>query len=168
VQLWLASLARLVVVSSVFATLVFTVRLILVVPKDTLLRAIGKQGKKSANPLHVNAYFSSQCVLISTIRCVPVSSCFLTRRLSNRPSSMIIFKVSPVIPTHVLGLVILFFVGAFGLIAQVCSPVSFFQADADIQVAKTLLTMGFQRETAARGSLAMFTAVRLPHFVRFP
>ena len=71
------------------------------------------------------------------------------------------------IPTRVLGLVILFFVGTFGLIAQVCCPVSFIQADADIQVAKTLLTMGFQRETAARGSLAMFTAVRLPRFVLF-
>jgi len=54
---------------------------------------------------------------------------------------MIIFKVPPVIPTNVLGLVIMFFVGTFGLMAQ------------------TLLTMGFQRETAARGSLAMFTAV---------
>lgn len=28
--------------------------------------------------------------------------------------------------------------------------------------------MGFQRETAARGSLAMFTAVRHPRFVLFP
>ena len=80
---------------------------------------------------------------------------------------MIIFKVSPVIPTRVLGLVILFFVGTFGLIAQVCSSVSFFQADADIQVTETLLTMGFQRETAARGSLAMFTSVRIPHSFYF-
>ena len=34
---------------------------------DTLLRAIGKR----ANALHVNAYFSSQCVLISAIGYVP-------------------------------------------------------------------------------------------------
>ena len=39
--------------------------------------------------------------------------------------SMIIFKVSPVIPTNVLGLVIMFFIGTFGLIAQVCSSISF-------------------------------------------
>jgi hypothetical protein len=47
---------------------------------------------------------------------------------------------------------------------------SFFQpeADADIQAAKTLLTMGFQRETAARGSLVMFTSVRHPRFVVLP
>lgn len=79
--------------------------------------------------------------------------------------SMIIFKVPPVIPTNVLGQVIMFFVGTFGLMAQVRSSIYF--PDADIQVAKTLLTMGFQRETAARGSLAMFTAVR-PQFVLSP
>jgi len=84
----------------------------------TLLRAIGKR----ANALHVNAYFSSQCVLISAI-------------------GMRIFQIPPAIPTRVLPLVLIFLVGIFGSIGQ------------------TLLAMGFQREMASRGSLAMYTSV---------
>ena len=45
---------------------------ILIVPTDTVLRAIGKR----AHPLHVNALFSSQCVLFSTIGCVSCLSLF--------------------------------------------------------------------------------------------
>ncbi|KAH9980407.1 hypothetical protein BJV74DRAFT_779691 [Russula compacta] len=84
----------------------------------TLLRAIGKQ----AHALHVLSFFSSQCVLVSTI-------------------GMIIFKIPPVIPTRGAWLVIMFLIGIFGLIAQ------------------TLLAMGFQRETASRGTLALYTSV---------
>ncbi|KAI0290236.1 hypothetical protein BC826DRAFT_1027947 [Russula brevipes] len=58
---------------------------------------------------------------------------------------MIIFKVPLVIPTRGLWVLVLFLIGIFGLIAQ------------------TLLAMGFQRETASRGALAMYTSVcRLP------
>jgi len=84
----------------------------------TLLRAIGKR----AHALHVNTYFSAQCVLLSTI-------------------GMIIFNVHPVIPTRVLTLVLMFLVSLLGLAAQ------------------TFLAMGFQRETASRGSLAMYTSI---------
>ncbi|KAI0247427.1 hypothetical protein BJV78DRAFT_1364195 [Lactifluus subvellereus] len=61
----------------------------------TLLRAIGKR----AHTLHSLSFFSSQCVLISTI-------------------CMIAFKIPPVIPTRILWLVMLLLVGIFGLIAQ--------------------------------------------------
>lgn len=65
VQPWSASSLRPVAVSSVAATLVHI--LIVVSLIDTLLRAIGKR----ANALHINAYFSSQCILISAIGYVP-------------------------------------------------------------------------------------------------
>jgi len=55
--------------------------------------------------------------------------------------SMILFDVRPVIPTRVLWLAMMFLTGIFGYIAQ------------------TLLAMGFQRETASRGTLAMYTSV---------
>lgn len=104
--------------SSVFATLVHTC--ILIVPIDTVLRAIGKR----AHPLHVNAIFSSQCVLFSTIGCVPRLSLFsfLKVPLVAHPS-MRIFQIPPVIPTRVLWLVIMFFVGVLSLIGQVCSSI---------------------------------------------
>jgi drug/metabolite transporter (DMT)-like permease len=54
---------------------------------------------------------------------------------------MLIFKVPLVIPTQVLWLVMLFAVGIFGLIGQ------------------TLLTMGLQRETAGRGTLAIYSSI---------
>ncbi|KAI9450017.1 hypothetical protein BJY52DRAFT_1304849 [Lactarius psammicola] len=54
---------------------------------------------------------------------------------------MILFKVPLVIPTHVLWLVMLFVVGILGLIGQ------------------TLLTMGLQRETAGRGTLAIYSSI---------
>jgi drug/metabolite transporter (DMT)-like permease len=54
---------------------------------------------------------------------------------------MIAFKIPPVIPTRALWLLMMFLIGIFGLIAQ------------------TLLAMGFQRETASRGTLAMYTSV---------
>jgi len=84
----------------------------------TLLRAIGKR----AHPLHVIAFFSLECVVISAL-------------------GMIIFKIPPVLPTRVLWLVLLLLVGVLGLIAQI------------------FLAMGFQRETASRGTLAMYTAI---------
>ncbi|KAI0247428.1 hypothetical protein BJV78DRAFT_1285545 [Lactifluus subvellereus] len=84
----------------------------------TLLRAIGKR----THTLHSLSFFSSQCVLVSTI-------------------CMIIFKIPPVIPTRILWLVMLLLICIFGLIAQ------------------TLLTMGLQRETASRGTLAIYTSV---------
>ncbi|KAI0247426.1 drug/metabolite transporter superfamily [Lactifluus subvellereus] len=84
----------------------------------TLLRAIGKR----AHPLHIIAFFSLGCVVISAM-------------------GMIIFKTPPMLPTRALWLVLLFLVGILGLIAQI------------------FLAMGFQRETASRGTLAMYTAI---------
>jgi len=84
----------------------------------TCLRAIGKR----AHTLHSITFFSSQCVLAST-------------------ACMIVFKVPPVIPTHVSWLAMMLFIGIFGLLTQM------------------LLTMGLQRETAARGSLAIYIGV---------
>ncbi|KAH9052763.1 integral membrane protein DUF6 [Lactarius vividus] len=54
---------------------------------------------------------------------------------------MIWFKFPIVVPTRVLWLVMLFLIGIFGFLAQ------------------TLLTMGLQRETAGRGSLAIYTSI---------
>ncbi|KAF8499631.1 integral membrane protein DUF6 [Russula emetica] len=84
----------------------------------TLLRAIGKR----AHTLHSLVFYSFSCVLGST-------------------AGMIIFKISPVIPTHALWLAMLLLIGIFGLISQ------------------TLLVMGFQRETASRGALAIYTSI---------
>ena len=76
---------------------------------------------------------------------------------------MIIFKITPVVPTHALWLAMLLLIGIFGLISQVRSYLSFFSpsvADSGNTV-KTLLVMGFQRETASRGALAIYTSVSL-------
>ncbi|KAI9439324.1 integral membrane protein DUF6 [Lactarius indigo] len=54
---------------------------------------------------------------------------------------MILFKVPLVLPTRFLWLVMLFLIGIFGFLAQ------------------TLLTMGLQRETAGRGTLAIYTSI---------
>jgi len=54
---------------------------------------------------------------------------------------MAIFRISPVIPTDVLWFAMLFLICMFGLITQI------------------LLVMGLQRETASRGSLAIYTSV---------
>ncbi|KAI9439313.1 hypothetical protein H4582DRAFT_2076013 [Lactarius indigo] len=89
----------------------------------TSLRAIGKR----AHTLHSITFFSTQCVLAST-------------------AGMIIFKVTPVIPTHVSWLAMLLLIGIFGFLAQG-------------SLIKILLTMGLQRETAARGSLANYIGV---------
>ncbi|KAI0300666.1 hypothetical protein B0F90DRAFT_1629305 [Multifurca ochricompacta] len=93
----------------------------------TCLRAIGKR----AHTIHSLTFFSSQCILASTI-------------------GMIIFKIPPVIPMRVSWIAMLLLIGIFGFIAQI------------------LLTMGFQRETAARGTLALYTgACLLPYTVVF-
>ncbi|KAH8986202.1 integral membrane protein DUF6 [Lactarius akahatsu] len=54
---------------------------------------------------------------------------------------MILFKVPIVVPTRPLWLVMLFLIGIFGFLAQ------------------TLLTMGLQRETVGRGSLAIYSSI---------
>jgi hypothetical protein len=65
-----------------------------------------------------------------------------------------------VIPTRGLWLLMIFLIGVFGIIGQVCH-FSFYPCLALILVSrKTLLAMGFQRETASRGTLAMYTSVR--------
>ncbi|KAN0118834.1 hypothetical protein V8E52_004606 [Russula decolorans] len=69
-----------------------------------------------------------------------VASFFASQCVLISTIGMIIFKVHPVIPTRWLWF-LMFLIGIFGLIAQ------------------TLLAMGFQRETASRGSLAMYTSV---------
>ncbi|KAH9036479.1 drug/metabolite transporter superfamily [Lactarius pseudohatsudake] len=86
----------------------------------TSLRAIGKR----AHTLHSITFFSTQCVLAST-------------------AGMMIFKVTPVIPTHVSWLV-------------KYVPLDTFLRSMSTQI---LLTMGLQRETAARGSLANYIGV---------
>ncbi len=84
---------------------------------DTLLRAIGKR----AHALHVLSFFASQCILISTIAYVPRVAGFDSDGPLGTPSSMIVFKVHPVVPTRALWLFMMFLIGLFGLIAQVCS-----------------------------------------------
>ncbi|KAI0274071.1 hypothetical protein BGY98DRAFT_1099247 [Russula aff. rugulosa BPL654] len=104
----------------------------------TLLRAIGKR----AHALHVLCFFASQCVLISTI-------------------CMIVFKVHPVIPTRGLWVLLMFFIGIFGLIAQVRSQ-PFHRVSNLIFVSwivKDSSGHGVSKETASRGSLAMYTSV---------
>ncbi|KAF8495944.1 drug/metabolite transporter superfamily [Russula emetica] len=70
-----------------------------------------------------------------------VLSFFASQCVLISTTGMIVFKVHPVIPTRGLWLLIMFLICIFGLIAQ------------------THLAMGFQRETASRGSLAMYTSV---------
>jgi hypothetical protein len=75
---------------------------------------------------------------------------------------IIIFKIPLVIPTRISWLVLILLVGIFGLVGQVCSYIPFlFLSDLDHKIAKVLLAMGFQRETASRGSLALYTLVRV-------
>jgi len=54
---------------------------------------------------------------------------------------MIVFNVRPVVPTRGLWIVMMLLNGIFGMAGQ------------------TLMAMGFQRETASRGTLAMYTSV---------
>ena len=73
---------------------------------------------------------------------------------------MILFKVPLVIPTHALWLAMLFVVGILGLTGQVCHlvPVPLPHCLTQILI-KALLTMGLQRETAGRGTLAIYSSV---------
>src|SRR5713226_2571701 len=81
---------------------------------------------------------------------------------------MILSKTSPVIPTHVLWLAILFLIGIFGLTSQVRSSLSHLLSSmAHRKTVKTLLVMGFQRETASRCALAIYTSVCLLHHGSF-
>ena len=84
-------------------------------PSDTLLRAIGKQ----AHTLHSLAFFSFSCVLGSTAGYA--SGLDSQRNPLDIHFSMVIFKISPVIPTHVVWLAMLLLIGILGLISQVCS-----------------------------------------------
>jgi len=70
----------------------------------------------------------------------PVAS-FFSLCVLGSASGMIFFKVPIVIPTQTFGLVMLFLHTIFGIFAQV------------------LLTLGFQYETAGRGSLALYTSI---------
>jgi hypothetical protein len=119
-QLWLASSLRLVHVSMMSATEVCT--LILFVSTDTLLRVIGEGGE--AHALHINAYFSLESILLSTIGCVP---CLILFSVLNGPlvahSSMIIFDITPVIPRRVLVLIAMFLSGVLGMLGQVCCSI---------------------------------------------
>jgi len=54
---------------------------------------------------------------------------------------MVLFNISPVIPKRITWLAMLFLIGILG------------------QTSQTLLVMGLQRETASRGSLAIYTSV---------
>jgi hypothetical protein len=74
---------------------------------------------------------------------------------------MILFKVPFVIPTQALWLAMLFVVGILGLTGQVSHPipVSLLHHLTHARLNKTLLTMGLQRETAGRGTLAIYSSV---------
>jgi hypothetical protein len=77
--------------------------------------------------------------------------------------SMMVFKIPLVIPTRVSWLVLILLVGICGLFAQVFSSIPFlFLSDLGHKIAKVLLAMGFQRETASRGSLSLCSSVRVP------
>ena len=81
---------------------------------DTIIRGIGKR----AHVFHAMTFFSSQCVLGSTLGYAPASS--LKNNLNSGLSSMILFKIPPVIPRRPLWLAVLLLIGIFGFIAQVC------------------------------------------------
>lgn len=74
---------------------------------------------------------------------------------------MILFKVPLVVPTQILWLAMLFVVGILGLTGQVShpGPVSLPHHLTLFPLNKTLLTMGLQRETAGRGTLAIYSSV---------
>ena len=93
---------------------------------DTLLRAIGKR----AHTLHSLVFYSSSCVFGSTAGYASISTPLLPNEPLDTYSSMIIFKISPVIPTHARWLAMLLLIGIFGLTSQVCSSLrSFSVAD---------------------------------------
>jgi len=66
---------------------------------------------------------------------------FASQSLLGSTLGMILFKVPLVMPTQILWLAMLFVVGILGLTGQ------------------TLLTMGLQRETAGRGTLAIYSSI---------
>ncbi len=76
---------------------------------------------------------------------------------------MVLFKTSPVIPRHITWLGMLLLIGILGLISQVWSSESIvlYTFLSSSSCVKTLLVMGLQRETASRGSLAIYTSVCL-------
>jgi hypothetical protein len=91
-------------------------------PTDTLLRAIGKR----AHTLHSLVFYSSSCVMGSTAGYASIWTPLLWKELLDIHSSMIIFKISPVIPTHALWLAMLLLIGIFGLTSQVRSSLPLF------------------------------------------
>ncbi|KAJ3500380.1 hypothetical protein NLJ89_g9823 [Agrocybe chaxingu] len=84
----------------------------------TTIRAIGKR----AHALHSMVFFSTLCVVVSTI-------------------GMLATKQPFIIPQRLDWAVLFVLIGIFGFVAQL------------------LLTMGLQRETAGRGSMAIYTQV---------
>jgi len=84
-------------------------------PTDTLLRAIGKR----AHTLHSLAFFSSICVVLSTVGYASHMDSLL-RVTPDIGTSMVVSKIVPVIlPGDVLWLSVLFLIGILGFIAQV-------------------------------------------------
>jgi hypothetical protein len=137
---------------------------------DTHLRAIGKR----AHALHALrlSFFASQSVLVSTLGCVPRPyrlASFSDGTLGTHPS-MIIFKIPIVITTGGLWLLMMFLIDITNLIAQVvCSSIPLATGSHHRSLTCGVLnrlrpfwSWVFQRETASRGSLAMYTSVCLP------
>lgn len=83
-------------------------------PTDTTLRAIGKQ----AHTLHSLVYFSFNCVLGSTTGYAWAPLLAEGTSLDTHPS-MVLFKITPVIPTNFLWFAMLLLIGILGLISQV-------------------------------------------------
>ncbi|KAF9005101.1 EamA-like transporter family-domain-containing protein [Cyathus striatus] len=84
----------------------------------TSIAAIGKR----AHPLHLMLSFSLQCVVVSVVL-------------------MFMIHAPIVLPTELLWISLLLFLGISGFVAQI------------------LLTMGLQRETAGRGAMAVYSQV---------
>lgn len=84
----------------------------------TSIRAIGKR----AHPLHSMTFFSTQCVVASSV-------------------AMLVTKTHFIIPTRLDWVALFAMIGLFGFFAQI------------------LLTMGLQRETAGRGTMAIYTQI---------
>jgi hypothetical protein len=81
---------------------------------------------------------------------------------------MIVTKTPFIIPTRLEWLALLAMIGIFGFIAQVRLVSSFATQTKfgtslgnSFYLVQVLLTMGLQRETAGRGSMAVYTQVSL-------
>lgn len=74
---------------------------------------------------------------------------------------MIFLHEPVVLPTQFLWFMLLMMIGIFGFLAQACSVFSIVKGSRIKMPLQTLLTMGLQRETAGRGTIAVYAQVRI-------